>query len=62
MNQCLIDNTPINIIVNLNNFDKAVNGHLCLRFIHNDQIVYYLSFVDIIFNQEKEFIMKINDR
>ena len=44
MNQCLTNNTSINIIVNFNNSDNDVNWHWCLSFINDDQNVYYSSF------------------
>ena len=53
---------PINIIVNLNDSDNNVNGHWCLSFINDDQQVYYSSFGDLIPNQVKDFMMKIDDR
>ena len=61
-NQCPTDNTPINIIVNLNDSDNNVNGHWCLCFINDDQKVYYSSFGDPISNQVKDFMIKVNDR
>ena len=60
--QCPTNNTPLNIIVNLNDSDNNVNGHWCLSFINDDQKVYYSSFGDPIPNQVKEFMMKIDDR
>ena len=36
MNQCQTNNTQINIIKNLNDFDNNVNGHWCLCFINDD--------------------------
>ena len=62
MNQSLTNNTPINIIVNLNDSDNNVNGHWCLSFINDVQKVYYSSFGDPIPNQVKEFMMKVDDR
>ena len=61
-NQCLIENIPINIIVNLNDSDNNVNGNWCLSFINDDQKVYYSSFGDPIPNQVKDFMMKVDDR
>ena len=62
MNQCPTNNTPINIIVNLNDSDNNVNGHKCLCFINDDQNVYYSSFGgDPIPNQVKEFMIKVDD-
>ena len=62
MNQCPINNTPLNIFVNLYDSDNNVNGHWCLSFINDDEKVYYSSFGDPIFNQVKEFMMKVDDR
>ena len=62
LNQCPTNNTPINIIVNLNDSDNNVNGHWCLSFINDDQKVYYSSFGDHIPNQVKEFMMKVDVR
>ena len=62
MDQCPTETIPINIIVNLNDFDNIVNGHWCLCFINDDQKVYYLSFGDPIPNQVKDFMMKVDDR
>ena len=62
MNQYPTQNIPINIIVNLNDFDNNVNGHWCLCFINDDQKVYYSSFGDPLPNQVKKLMMKIDDR
>ena len=61
-NQCPTENIPINMIVNLNEFDNNVNGHLCLCFIIDDQKDYYSSFCDAIPNQVKEFMMTVDDQ
>ena len=62
INQCPTNNTPINIIVNLNDSDYNVNGHWCLCFINDDQKVYYSSFGDPIPNEVKLWMMKVDDR
>ena len=62
MNQCPIDNTPINIIINLNDSDYNVNGHWFLCFINDDQKVYSTSFGDPICNEVKHWMMKVDDR
>ena len=62
MNQCLTENISTKILVNLNDSDNNVNGHWCSSFINDDQKVNYLSFGNPIPNQEKDFMMKVDDR
>ena len=62
INQCPTENTPINIIVNLNDSDNNINGHWCLSFINDDQKVYYSSVGDPIPNEVRLWMMKVDDR
>ena len=61
-NQYPTNNIPINIIVYLIYFDNNVSGYWCLCFINDDQKVYYSSLWNLIPNQEKEFMMKVDNR
>ena len=51
-----------NIIVNLNDSDKNVNGHRCLCFIDNNQKIYYSSYGDPIPVEVKQYMMEVDDR
>ena len=51
-----------NIIVNLNDTDKYVNGHWCLCFIDNEQKIYYSSYGDPIPIEVKQYMMEVDDR
>ena len=76
INQFTTTNTPINIIVNLNDSDNVtltvirditsrwfnVNSHWCVSFINDNQNTYYSSFINQIPNQVKQFMIKVNDR
>ena len=55
-------NSPTNIIVNLNDSDKNVNGHWCLCFIDNEQKIYYSSYGYPIPIEVKQYMMEIDDR
>ena len=48
---------PTNIIVNLNDSDKNVNGHWCLCFMDHKQKIYYSSYGDPIPVEVKKFMM-----
>ena len=51
-----------NIIVNLNDSDKNINGHWCLCFIDNKQKIYYSSYGDSIPIEVKQYMMEVDDR
>ena len=51
-----------NIIVNLNDSDKNVNGHWCLCFIDNEQKNYYSSQGDPIPIEVKQYMMEVDNR
>ena len=53
---------PLNIVVNLNDSDKNVNGHWCLCFIDSKQKIYYSSYGDPIPVEVKKFMMEVDDR
>ena len=58
----LLQNSPTNIIVNLNDSDKNVNGHWCLCFIDTEPKIYYSSYGDPIPVEVKQYMMEIDDR
>ena len=53
---------PTNIIVNLKDSDKNVNGHWCLCFMDSNQKIYYSSYRDPIPLEVKKFMMEVDDR
>ena len=55
-------NSPTNIIVNLNDSDKNVNGHWCLCFIDNEQQIYYSSYGNPIPIEVKQYIMEVDNK
>ena len=58
----IIKQNPTNIIVNLNDTYKNVNGHWCLCFIDNEQKIYYSSYGDPSLIEVKQYMMEIDDR
>ena len=58
----LLQNSPTNIIVNLNDSDKNVNGHWCSCFIDTTQNIYYSSYGDPIPIEVEQYIMEVDDR
>ena len=58
----IIKQDPTNIIVNLNDSDKNINGHWCLCFIDNEQKIYYFSYGDPIPIEVKQYMMEVDDR
>ena len=58
----LLKHSPTNIIVNLNDSDKNINGHWCLCFIDNEQKIYYSSYGDPIPIEVKQYMMEVDDR
>ena len=57
----LLKHSPTNIIVNLNDFDKNVNGHWCLCFINPEQKIYYLPYGDPILIEVKQYMLEVDD-
>ena len=51
-----------NIIVNINDSDKNINGHWCLCFIDNEQKIYFSSYGDPIPIEVKQYMMELDDR
>ena len=58
----LLKNSHTNIIVNLNDSDKNVNGHCCLCFIDTTQKIYYSSNGDPIPIEVKQYMMEVDDK
>ena len=54
--------SPTNIIVNLTDSEKNVNGYWCLCFIDNEQKIYYSSYGDPIPIEVKQYMIEIDDR
>ena len=57
-----ISDLATNIIVNLNDLDKNINGHWCLCFMDSQQNIYYSSYGDPIPLEVKKFMMEVDDR
>ena len=55
-------NCPINLIVNLNDTDKHVNGHWCLCFIDNEQNIYHSFYGDPIPIEVKKYMIEVDYR
>ena len=53
---------PINIIMNLNDSDKNINGHWVILFVNDTNKIFYSSFGDMIPNEAKDFLWRIDDR
>ena len=53
---------PINIIMNLNDSDKNINGHWVLIYVNDTNKIFYSSFGDMIPNEAKDFLWRIDDR
>ena len=53
---------PINIIMNLNDSDKNINGHWVLIFVNDTNKIFYSSFGDMIPNEAKDYMWRIDDR